>query len=269
MHPAPPPPRSYLGRPTWFSGPAAPDWRSRLASFLLAAATTVLIALLMLAMGARRPGEKGTAAHLVAVQISPESPKHIEHAHAAAKQAPAHPVQQHPTPHPPVVKPPVPVTPFVTMSKQDFAASDISRLPKHGQGDGSGSGTGSGSSTYGPSEGPGGVHLFNAEWYREPTDPELSTYLRQANGAGSGDWATIACRTIEHYHVENCQELDESPPGSGLARALRQASWQFLVRPPRVDGKVLIGSWVRIKFTFTGHRNSIPTEALPGADDGR
>jgi protein TonB len=80
----------------------------------------------------------------------------------------------------------------------------------------------------------------------------------------------IACKTIEHYHVENCQELDESPPGSGLARALRQAAWQFLVRPVRVDGHVMIGSWVRIKFTFTKAPSSGPVEStMPGADEGR
>ena len=78
---------------------------------------------------------------------------------------------------------------------------------------------------------------------------ELAAYL--PNGAPPNSWATIACQTVPHYHVENCEALDESPPGSGLARALRRAAWQFLVRPPSIDGKPLMGKWVKIRFYWT------------------
>ena len=101
---------------------------------------------------------------------------------------------------------------------------------------------------YGPGEGPGGAPLYYAEWYREPTHAELSTYM-PSNGPPTG-FALIACKTIAGYHVDNCRVLGETP-GSGFGRAMRRAAWQFLVRPPRLGGKTLVGSWVRIRIDFT------------------
>lgn len=248
---------------TWLTHPT---WGNRLVSFLLAAATTLLIALMMLAMGAFVPSDKDKVSRLVAMQFPEPAGAKSQPKRAAARHSAAPPRAQ-PVPQPPVIKPPVPVTQLLHMSKQEYAASDISNLPKHAEEGSSDNASGNSASTYGPGDGPGGVHLYNAEWYREPSHAELATYLSKTSA--QGEWAMIACKTIEHYHVENCQEMDESPPGSGLARALRQAAWQFLVRPPRVDGHVMIGAWVKIKFTFTRSLSSGPAEStLPGADEG-
>ena len=146
---------------------------------------------------------------------------------------------------PPAKPVPLPPSPLVALNKADLAAADISNLGSHAAG-GASAGAGSG----GPGEGPGGAHLYKAEWYREPTRGEIDYYLPKRVDRGS--WGRIGCRTVAHYHVEDCYLIGESPIGSGLARAMRQASWQFLVRPPNVDGKPLVGSWVRIEFDFDG-----------------
>lgn len=108
--------------------------------------------------------------------------------------------------------------------------------------------------TYGPSLTPpsmlSGKTLYAAEWHREPTDAELAYYLPKT-GVPRGSWALIACRTVANFRVEDCQEMGDSRAGSGLARAIRNAAWQFRVRPPRVDGQYKIGEWVQIRIDFT------------------
>jgi protein TonB len=96
---------------------------------------------------------------------------------------------------------------------------------------------------------PNGEPLYAAEWYREPTHQQLSTYLPKTMPDGGG-WGTVACRTVARFHVEDCVELDQNPAGSHLAGAVRQAAWQFLVRPPRVGGKALVGEWVSIRIYY-------------------
>jgi protein TonB len=134
---------------------------------------------------------------------------------------------------------------MVIVSRADFAASDIGALPSHHP---AGEQSADAGQTSSNSNGPDGQPMYDVAWYREPTRAEMAPYM-PATGPEAG-WAVIACRMIEKYHVEDCRELGESPPGSGLSRALRQASWQFLVRPPRVGGRSIIGGWVRIRFDF-------------------
>ncbi len=204
--------------------------------------TLFLLALLRLVLPpAPKPVEPALA--VLPLQAGPTARASAPHSRAAAKRAQDQPKPAKRTP-PPVLK--APSNAFVQVTPEDYQAGDISKLPSPSDGAGAGKES---AAAYGPGEGPGGAPLYNAEWYREPTDGELALYL--PNERPPGSWGMIACRTIEKYHVDDCRSMGESPPGSGLAKALRLASWQFLVRPPRVGDKLLIGAWVRIRFDFT------------------
>ncbi len=161
---------------------------------------------------------------------------------ATAKQASISPVApRKPTPEP--VKPKVPnfsPVPLLEMSKDELASADISAISKAAEARGEGD-----SETVG--RGPNGELLYAAQWAREPTDAELSGYIPKNSPEGSG---LVACKTIPGNRVEDCIELGNDPPGTHLASAVRQAAWQFRVRPPRKGGKELIGSWVRIRIDY-------------------
>lgn len=231
--------------------------RSRVTAFGLSLATTILFLWVMIQMGAFTPLGEKDGGKLVAIDLAPEGKAE----RTKAAQSPQQDRREQkvvqvlpPPPTPPRVKvtnPDAPQLPpdFILMTRDQYAATDISKMARAAGGKaGAGSGTGNTGSEHGPGEGPNGARMYNAEWYREPSDAEISTYLPASHAPG--DWGIIACRTVERFHVEDCQEVSESPPGSGIARALRRASWQFLVRPPRVNGKAMIGAWVRVRFDF-------------------
>jgi protein TonB len=181
-------------------------------------------------------------------------------AKASRRTAPEPPAAPR-TPAPDASVPPPVDTPFpgyLVLNKSDFAASDVGRLPSRKSGgsagkqlaaaDGAGDGD-AGDSSAAAGVGPGGQRLYNAEWYVEPAQSQLSPYLPP--NVPKGAWAEIACRTAANYRVEDCVQLGDSQPGSGLARSIREAAWQFKVRPPRIGGKTQVGAWVRIRISFT------------------
>jgi len=103
---------------------------------------------------------------------------------------------------------------------------------------------------------PNGEPLYAAAWYREPSKDELRGYLSTASGPG---WGLIACRTAPDYRVEDCVGLDEYPNGSQINRAVLAAAWQFRVRAPRLGGRPLVGSWVRIRIDYGIERRRVRT----------
>jgi len=235
---------------------ALPD-RRRTVSFVLALVVEALLILVLVLFGPHFvPGSKPEPRRATSFSLAPSekeaatAPEHRTKAHSAAKPASGKTTPIPPLP--PVITPtkvPTPPAALPGVLPIQLGASDISKLKSSASNeDGADTGTDS-KLAYGPGEGPGGQPLYNAEWYREPTEAQINGYLPK--GAPPNSWALIACQTMPQFHVDNCRSLGESPVGSGLGRAMREAAWQFLVRPPRRGGKVLVGAWVKIRIDFT------------------
>jgi hypothetical protein len=216
----------------------------RAASFAASLVIVILLLLALLNIASNPLAPKPQSSDMAVFDLPAPAPPKAEKSNEPEKAASPVVTPPVPKPVPKLPVPPKPAPTMITVSPSEFAALDIGKL-KTPSGGASGS-----KGTYGPGEGPGGRGLLAADWYVEPRNGELAAYL--PNGAPDGSWAMIACRTAPKYRVENCVGLGESSPG--LARALRQASWQFQVLPPRIDGKPQIGVWVRIRFDFTERR---------------
>lgn len=235
-----------------------PKLSRRATGLILVILVHILLALLLLSLNPKMlPAPPGPKTFTLSPIRAPSPEKkpvaQAKKAHAGAppRKAPSH-----------VVSKPVVIVPKADQSTKPFAtelmpAVDIAALPNHKNDtasatDGTGIGpgkVGAGSdagSLFSANGAPGGEPLYNAEWVTEPTRAELSTYL--PHNMPDDSWGVIACRTAERNRVEDCQELGDSQPGLGLARGMRQAAFQFHVRPPRIGGKAQIGVWVRIRI---------------------
>lgn len=242
MHPANPESRADR-RPDW----RRPSISQRGLAIALTLLAELIFLLILLGIAPTSFGDRKPAGRPTMIDLVPAAePKAAEAATAeqSAATPPAKPVPRLPTPR----VPPVPnrKSPFLELTREEFAAADISKLGTAGGKVASGRGETSAS----VGTGPGGVTLYAAEWFREPTDAELGGYLPKRS-IPPGAWAEVACKTIADNRVENCQALGESPPGSGLAHAIRLAGWQFRIRPPRIDGKPQVGTWVKVHIAFT------------------
>lgn len=227
------------------------DVRSRLTAAALALAAGVGLFLLLLTMGVL-PDRLIESRALVTFDVRPKADMDTR---SAPKAAPRATPTRQPTNPPPVTVPPPPPVLFpemIILNSRDFAAADIGtikRSPNTGGGtEGAAESADSGMGNA-VGKGPDGQPMYNAQWYREPTRAEMATYMPKRRVGGDA-WGLIVCKTVERYRVEDCHELGEAP-GSGISGAMRQAAWQFLIRPPRKGGQPMIGAWVRIRFDIT------------------
>jgi protein TonB len=214
-------------------------------SLALAVAINVGLIFLLISLGILpSPASRNTRGFVVDLIRASSSPSPSKSSESQRKQV----AEQKPVPKPPPIILPVkptiaplrhqPKNSVLPMSADEMAASDISKLVS--------SGGGSAGDSEEVGRGPNGQILYAPQWAREPTNAELSGYFPRNAPEGFG---LVACKTIPNDRVEDCVELDQTP-GSHLASAVRQAAWQFHVRPPRKGGHELIGSWVRIRIDY-------------------
>ena len=235
---------------------------------LLALVIELLLALLLLFFVPPLPGRKEASRTTVfgieapkgedSPEKTPTDRKQRRKTERAQRQQ-SQPVTQPPPPVSQPVETPVPVGPptFLKLTRNDYRQGDIARVPSHAPAENSdtaeasadsGGGGGAGDTPTLGRKGRHGETLYVAEWVREPRDAELSPYINE-NRARFPGFGLVACRTVARNRVEDCYELDETR-GTGFAGSVRQAAFQFLVRPPRVGKKVMVGEWVAIRIDY-------------------
>lgn len=228
----------------------------RAGAFLLALAIELLLLLAFFTLNFRdAPRGGGDGSRLITFDIARQD--EADRSSREERSEPVRTATAPPRPDPVVPRPVIELEErpldLLVVSKEVYEASDISKLGTNAPGYERSAGGAAAGRSPGDSErvgtAPDGQPLYAAEWYREPTDQELGAYLPKNMPEGGG-WGLVACKTAARYRVTDCVELGNSPPGSHLAGAVRQAAWQFLVRPPRVGGKPMIGEWVRIRIDY-------------------
>ncbi len=249
---------------THYISPTARDRPSasrRALSFGLALAIEVALLLALLTLDWREKKVPEFAGdRLTTFDISAETEQDKSRAVQKQPDVVANPKPPRPAPQIPKPQIKLPERPLqmIEVTPEEFKAADIANLGTAGGGQSQGQ-----QMAEGPRPGdsarvgtaPNGEPLYAAEWYREPTHTELGAYLPKRMPEGGG-WGMVACKTAPRFRVEDCVELGQGPAGSHLAGAVRQAAWQFLVRPPRVGGKPMIGEWVRIRIDYMVERRS-------------
>ncbi len=232
----------------------------------LALLIEALLLLLLLSLGpAEQPGKKETSIAVVNLSANDALEEAAEEAPSKREQraeeqpVPQKPVAEQALPPSPIEPPPLPPTEAVAApaarpvlpAPPALPASPSSpirpSLPGQVYGPPDKGGGSASRDTERVGTAPNGEPLYAAAWYREPREDEMRAYLSTARGPG---WGLIACRTAPDYRVEDCVPLSEYPEGSQINRAVLAAAWEFKVRPPRIGGRSLVGSWVRIRIDY-------------------
>jgi protein TonB len=221
-----------------------PPLSRRASGFGLALGLNLLLLFLLLGLGVRIQLPKGGSSALV-VDLIPQAER------GEVKQDRPKPVTQHdarPVPKPPPIvlpaKPTITVEkplPMIELSHEEYAPADVRALPK------SATASASANDSEAVGRGPNGEVLYAAEWAREPTNQELGFYLPRNAPDGYG---LIACKTYPRNRVDDCVALESYPASAHLANAVLNAAWHFKVRPPRKNGKAMVGEWVRIRIDY-------------------
>lgn len=245
----------------------SPSWKSRLdglraraTSILLVIAIEVALLLVFLTLAPPRVFVPMTSAPKgVTLDLLPDREAEAEHSEAKSeekqqsRQPPADKALKLPKP---VVKVPSPQSApqsdiwskVIPLTRQELASVDTA-LTRPSDSAAQSAERGASSAVVGT--GSKGQPLYAARWFREPSRALLNLYLPA--GPRRTGYGRIACQMIADYRVDNCEEVDEFPPGSGLAGAVRQAAPQFRVIPPRLGGRTIVGAWVMIQIDYSVH----------------
>ena len=136
---------------------------------------------------------------------------------------------------------------LLALSRDEMAAADIGKL---GKAAGAGTAVAGNDDLPVVGRGPRGELLYAAEWARRPTDAELGGYLPATRPTATASSPAGPPREPGR----GLRRARNSPRGSHLASAVRQAAWQFRVKPPRKNGRALVGAWVRIRIDYSSTR---------------
>ena len=108
-----------------------------------------------------------------------------------------------------------------------------------------------------PATAPDGGPVYPVQWQERPTE---AMFKRIAAGWSGSGW--IMCQTAADYKVRNCRTVSEAPTMTGVANRMKLEASNFRVKPPMVEGRPAIGTWVAIGFDFTAKRKE-PVTCYP------